>query len=94
MSTAAVAVTHVQIVFAAVDELGIVRRPPLPLDVHVRMNPGDRSSQGGCREHGYANGDRGLWLVAWVNRVDVVSGGSWIAPTGEPLTAAIQGALP
>lgn len=95
MNRAPVAATHIQFVFAAVDNGGIMRRPPLPLDIHYRANSGAKYTENAnCRNYGYANGDRGLWLVGWVNRVDFADGTSWTAPTGDALTEAIRDALP
>jgi hypothetical protein len=48
-----------------------------------------------CRLQGYANGDRGLWLVAWVNEVDFSDGTSWHAPAElNDMIPIIKAALP
>jgi hypothetical protein len=92
---AAVAVTHIQFMYAAVDAEGAIRRPPLALDIHYRAEPGQvRNDFSNCRDYAYGTGDRGLWLVAWVNVVDFADGTSWHAPPSDQLHATIEEALP
>src|ERR1700685_1492983 len=73
------AATHVQIAFAPVDLNGSIKRPIMPLDIWSRAEPGARRSV--CRDHAYANGAKGWWLVGWVSAVDFAGGSSWRAPT-------------
>ena len=83
-------VTHVQIMFSAVDGEGIPKRRSLSFDMRETVKPGQSSSDfARCLSDGYANGDRGLWLVAWVNEVDFADGTSWHAPPEKDVVAYI-----
>lgn len=95
VNRANVPIAHIQLIFAAVDEHGLAQRPALPVDIRFKTaSSAVGSTNTGCRRYGYANGDQGLWLIAWVNRVDFADGTSWSAPSGEELNAAILEALP
>ncbi|HET9097540.1 MAG TPA: hypothetical protein VFN37_12820 [Candidatus Baltobacteraceae bacterium] len=95
VSQAGVAVTHIRFLFAAVDGEGHIRRPPLSLDVRYTIEPGSKHDErANCREHGYANGDRGLWLVAWVSRVDFADGTTWTAPALNRLSTTVEATSP
>ncbi|MDB5094984.1 MAG: hypothetical protein JWO85_3085 [Candidatus Eremiobacteraeota bacterium] len=87
-------ITRTQVVFGAVDPDGKPKRPNLPLDVRETIKPGGSlSGASGCRSRGYANGDRGLWLVGWVEEVDFADGTSWHAPPENEVLAQITSAL-
>lgn len=86
------AATHLQVNFALVDENGAIKRTPMPYDTHDRAEPGAKHVA--CRDHAYANGARGWWLVGWVNVIDYADGTTWHAPTGAALQSAIFEALP
>lgn len=51
INKANVATTHVQFIFAAVDDNGVAKRPLLPLDVSFSVAPGTQNNQGACRQH-------------------------------------------
>ena len=85
-------VTHVQVMFAPVDLAGNIKRTPMPFDTSRRILPGATITI--CRDHAYANGARGWWLVGWVNVVDYADGTTWHAPTGAKLREAIVNAIP
>ncbi|HET7813034.1 MAG TPA: hypothetical protein VFL13_01540 [Candidatus Baltobacteraceae bacterium] len=79
-------ITHMQIVFASVDKLGSVKPPTFPLDIKYRLEPGSVHNElVNCRDHAFANGDRGLWLAAWIQTVDFADGSRWTAPATVPL---------
>jgi hypothetical protein len=81
-------------VFGAVDRDGTPKRPNLLLDVHETLKSGQSSSvESNCRSRGYANGDRGLWLVGWVSEVDFADGTSWHAPPENEVLAQITSAV-
>jgi hypothetical protein len=89
-----VAVTHVQFIYTIVNTSGEVKYPPLPLDIHYKAWPGEkRDDRDNCRDHGYANGADGRWLVAWANIVDFADGTSWHAPPLDQMTPYILAAL-
>jgi hypothetical protein len=95
VNRANVPVTHVQFVFAAVDTKGRPLHPLLPLDLRYAIKP--NALQDGpsiCREQGYGNGERDLWLAAWVSEVDYSDGTSWHAPDVNELIPSIEAALP
>lgn len=95
VNRASVPAVHIQFVFAAVDTEGQPRRPLLPLDVRYSIAPNVlQEGPSICRLQGYANGDRGLWLVAWVNEVDFSDGTSWHAPAIKGMVPLIKDALP
>ena len=85
-------VTHVQVMFAPVDLSGNIKRSPMPFDSSRRIRPGATVTV--CRDHAYANGVRGWWLVGWVNVVDFADATTWHAPTGAQLRDAIVNAIP
>ncbi len=90
-----VAVMHVQFVFATVTTEGEIKHELLPLDVHHKAVPGEkRGDISNCRDHAYANGADGLWLIAWPNVVDFADGTHWQAPPIEQMTPYILDALP
>jgi hypothetical protein len=94
-NTSSTTATHIQFVFALVNSAGELKTPALPLDVAYSAEPNTREDRrANCRDHAYANGADGRWLVGWVNRVDFADGTSWAAPTGAGLAAAIGKALP
>jgi hypothetical protein len=93
INRSAVTVRHVQVVFGAVDGDGATKRPNLPLDIDARIKPGEAWSGYACRSDGYANGDRGLWLVGWINEVDLTDGTSWHAPPPADVRAAAVSSL-
>lgn len=87
-------VTHEQVVFAAVDRDGTVKGPKLPFDLRETLKPGESSPRfHRCRSDGYGNGENGLWLVAWVNKVDFADGTSWHAPPEKDVLASIASAV-
>lgn len=85
-------VTHVQVMFAPVDLAGNIKRAPMPFDSSSRISPG--STRTVCRDHAYANGARGWWLVGWVNVVNYDDGTTWHAPPVDALHEAILESLP
>ncbi len=90
-----VAVTHAQFIYATVTTEGEIKHKPLPLDIHYRAQPGEkRDDRNNCRDHAYANGADGLWLVAWVNEVDFADGTSWRAAPIDQMQSYIIEALP
>lgn len=94
-NTGRIPTTHVQFMFAGVDQAGSLKTPTLSLDVKYSVKQNEsRGLRDTCRNHPIGNGERGLWLVAWVNRVDFANGTSWMAPTGDVLVEAIRSALP
>jgi hypothetical protein len=84
---------HAKLIFAAVDNQGEVKRPLLALDLTFKRRPLP-ATLGGCRDHAYENGDRGLRLVAWVNVADFADGTHWQAPPIDQMTPYILDALP
>jgi hypothetical protein len=91
VNAANVVAVRVQVAFAPVGVDGSIKRPVMPFDLWTRLEPGARRSV--CRDHAYANGAKGWWLVGWVSAVDFADGSSWRAPTGTALQAAIVEAL-
>ena len=85
-------VTHVQVMFAPVDLSGNIKRPPMPHDSSSRIRPGAKLDV--CRDHAYANGVRGWWLVGWVNVVTFADSTVWHAPDDAQLRDAIVSAIP
>jgi hypothetical protein len=85
------AVRHVQAAFTLVDADGSIRRPVMPVDDGDIVAAWVSSGQyGACRFDAYEDGDAGLRLVGWINRVDFDDGSSWNAPTQDHLEAAIR----
>ena len=87
-------VTHVQFVFATVTTEGVIKHELLPLDAHHRAVAGEKPERANCRDHAYANGADGLWLVAWPSEVDFAGGTHWQAPPIDQMTPYILQALP
>lgn len=88
-----VATKRIQFMFATVSNDGYLKGNPLPLDIRVSALPG--ILQGAvCRDHAYANGYGGLWLVAWVNVVEFADGTSWQAPPANQMADQIKSSLP
>jgi hypothetical protein len=87
-------VTHAQVIFAAADGDGNLRRRSLPFDVRYTLKPGEASPKFiRCLPNGYGNGERGLWLIAWVNEVDFADGTSWHAPPENDVLPQIVSTL-
>lgn len=82
-----------QVVFASVYPDGRAKGAPTPLDIRTTVAPGQSVTSLNCRDHAYANGAGGRWLVGWVNSVTYVDGTVWhTAPAVEG--SVDNGALP
>ena len=84
--------THVHVMFAPVDLSGNIKGAPMTSDTSRRILPGATIAI--CRDHAYANGVRGWWLVGWVNVVDYADSTTWHAPAGDAVHDAILEPLP
>jgi hypothetical protein len=92
--SSSVAMTRAQVVFGAVDPDGVPKRPNLMLEVRKPLEPGQSAPiYSTCLAHGYANGDRGLWLVAWISEAHFADGTSWHGPADEELLLQIASAV-
>lgn len=93
-NTADIPATHVQVMFASVDARGDTSDAALPLDIGVLAKPNVLQNSNVCRDHAYAQGAKGRWLVGWVNEVTYQDGTTWhaqpvVAGKAVPTTSAV-----
>lgn len=73
-----------QVIFASIYPDGHSNGSAMPLDIHTTVAPGQKITGLNCRDHAYANGAGGRWLVGWVSSVRFIDGSSWhAAPSVE-----------